>query len=87
VPTKRDRVYFPVTPDILELLEEWAATETRTVPNLCEREISAAAKRWKASREHPTIVEAIEIIKSKVGTNADTETTQAIAALEKGLTD
>ena len=85
MPTKRDRVYFPVTPEILEILEAWAASETRSVPNLCEREISALAQRWKASIEHPTMIEAIEIIKKKAGD--ESEVAEAISAIEKGLTD
>ena len=64
MPTKRDRVYFPVTPETLQMLEEWADSETRTIPNLCEREMSRLAERWKAAQSSPETADALATLEA-----------------------
>lgn len=80
MPTKRDRVYFPVTPETLKILEEWAASETRTIPNLCEREIGKLANRWKAHQSNPSAVEALETLEAFLNYR-DQDIEAAISAL------
>ena len=78
--TNRVRVYFPVTPETLQRLEEWAESETRTIPNLCEREMSRLAERWKASQSHPNAVEALETLEAFLNYR-DQDIEAAISAL------
>jgi len=83
VPTKRSRVHFPVDPETLKLLEEWADSETRSIPNLCETEMKKAVNRWKLSRDSPRAAGAIKVLKDHSGNSEPV--LAAIAVLEELL--
>ncbi len=92
VPTQKPRISFIADDELLPKLKAWADSEYRTVSNLVETIVKDAVV--KKEGEKRKILEAVKVLRQSVDEvmpeNLDLhleDMREAIAALERGLTD
>ncbi len=85
MPTQKSRISFIADEKLKSELEAWADEDFRSLSNLAEAIVREAVAKRQSQSKRKAMAEALKVIKEKAGD--DVEIVQAIAAIEKGLTD
>ena len=85
MPTQKSRISFIADEELKSELEAWADEDFRSLSNLAEAIVREAVAKRRSQSKRKAMAEALKVIKEKAGN--DVEIVQAIAAIEKGLTD